>query len=343
MRTRFFLVLMISFLFTINFVVAENCTIVGEIKIGQYCGADGILHNLKNDGGGCLNNYECLNQSCVENICDSKYGSFFEQQSVIDEILDFISGVECEPGDESCSRTDYLMCGANSVWENKGKVNGKCDYSTSSGSSGSSGGDDINIVIYSPQNVTYSNTQILLDVRDSEKNTESWWYSLNGAEKVKFDGSETITARQGSNSLIVYASETSYFYDEKKEIVFSVMTLTSSYCGNKICDSGENCDNCPRDCGNCVIDLSCGDGVCDSDESSYTCPDDCEAEEPTSYLWLFILVVILIIGAIVFVGFKFYKKVKGLKKEEPVHHKPAEHPAPTTQLRRMPPRRFVKR
>jgi hypothetical protein len=43
-------------------------------------------------------------------------------------------------------------------------------------------------------------------------------------------------------------------------------------CGNGSCDSGENCNNCPQDCGQC-----CGNTVCDAiyGENCGTCPGDC--------------------------------------------------------------------
>lgn len=60
-----------------------------------------------------------------------------------------------------------------------------------------------------------------------------------------------------------------------------------SYCGNRACEDsfGENCGNCPSDCGFCnrmeeTTSLTnlilCGDGRCDfKGESSDTCPKDC--------------------------------------------------------------------
>jgi len=48
--------------------------------------------------------------------------------------------------------------------------------------------------------------------------------------------------------------------------------VVTSYCGTGICWSGENCDNCPKDCGPC-----CGNGKCQQYylESCGTCPLDC--------------------------------------------------------------------
>ncbi len=49
--------------------------------------------------------------------------------------------------------------------------------------------------------------------------------------------------------------------------------LKKAVCGDKICDSGENHDNCPEDC---VPEGYCGDGICDEMENSESCPNDCK-------------------------------------------------------------------
>ncbi len=43
-------------------------------------------------------------------------------------------------------------------------------------------------------------------------------------------------------------------------------------CGDGFCALGENCANCPSDCGSCP---PCGDGVCLPGEFCHTCPEDC--------------------------------------------------------------------
>lgn len=43
------------------------------------------------------------------------------------------------------------------------------------------------------------------------------------------------------------------------------------YCGNNICETGENEVNCPQDC----KVITCGDGKCESGETTYNCPADC--------------------------------------------------------------------
>lgn len=44
-------------------------------------------------------------------------------------------------------------------------------------------------------------------------------------------------------------------------------------CGNGKCDSGENCETCPGDCGACPT--LCGNGTCEAGETCTSCPDDC--------------------------------------------------------------------
>ncbi|MGK0359432.1 MAG: hypothetical protein ACI9U2_001734, partial [Bradymonadia bacterium] len=41
-------------------------------------------------------------------------------------------------------------------------------------------------------------------------------------------------------------------------------------CGDEVCGDGEDCGNCPADCGAC-----CGDGQCAGGETCSTCPADC--------------------------------------------------------------------
>ncbi len=46
-----------------------------------------------------------------------------------------------------------------------------------------------------------------------------------------------------------------------------------SYCGDQICDVGEECNNCELDCGPCPP--ICGDGNCDEEEDCNNCEADC--------------------------------------------------------------------
>jgi len=55
----------------------------------------------------------------------------------------------------------------------------------------------------------------------------------------------------------------------------------------------------------------CGDGACDADEDEATCPDDCIAAETAgSSWWLWLLIVLLLIGLIIG-AFLYYRKITG--------------------------------
>ena len=296
-----FLAISFIFLFSISFISAEACTNIGESANGKYCDVDRTLKSLKADQVSCLNDYECVAQSCAEGVCASKYSSIVKSGSELNKIWNALQGLQCTPGTTSCSDKVYIMCGATGLWENKGNVDGKCGYTATIGGGGSS---SINIIISSPKNITYDTTQILLQVRDRDGIANYWKYSLNGVAKINFTSGITITARAGSNSLTVYASKTSYSSEESKTIIFNVVaSVVSSYCGDKICSSNEDCTDCSKDCGVCVGPIyigECGDGTCDADESSYTCSEDCEAETPTSYWWIVILIIILILSLTIY-------------------------------------------
>lgn len=47
-------------------------------------------------------------------------------------------------------------------------------------------------------------------------------------------------------------------------------------CGDGVCNTDENADNCPADC---EPEEFCGDSVCNTDENADNCPADCEAFE----------------------------------------------------------------
>jgi cysteine-rich repeat protein len=51
-----------------------------------------------------------------------------------------------------------------------------------------------------------------------------------------------------------------------------------SACGDGTCNSpsGEDCNTCAADCGNCPVPGSCPNGVCDLGENANSCPNDCK-------------------------------------------------------------------
>ncbi len=51
-------------------------------------------------------------------------------------------------------------------------------------------------------------------------------------------------------------------------------------CGDGNCERLENCSDCPVDCGTCKITSFCGDNKCDAGELCSTCPKDCGICQP---------------------------------------------------------------
>jgi len=63
------------------------------------------------------------------------------------------------------------------------------------------------IYIAYPDNITYSNKQIDLNV-SADEDIDTWKYSLNSNSNVTFDPNTTITAAEGINNITVYANDT---------------------------------------------------------------------------------------------------------------------------------------
>lgn len=310
-------------LFLIVFISSQECDNQGQIIGDEYCSSTGLLEPLKQGGETCLNNYECAEGSCVESICQSKFPSFQERSDVLQNIWFFFSGEECDPQydmDYHCIGQVAYLCGENYVWEEKGEIPGLCGVTTSS-----SGSKRIDIIIFSPKNITYNYAQIPLKVIDKNKKANYWRYSLNNGQKSEFTPNTTINAAIGFNKLEVYASKYSSFSPEEESAVsFSVNILTgTSFCGDGICDINEDSYTCTQDCGEpqVIIEHYCGDGVCDLDESSVTCPGDCPAKARKDFTWLFFVLLALVIALILIIGFllirRFGKKIMKMEKSTP--------------------------
>ncbi len=63
------------------------------------------------------------------------------------------------------------------------------------------------VTITSPQNTTYQNGSINLSVF-ADKVIDTWWYTLNAGPNVTFTPNATIVGQVGSNTLVVYANDT---------------------------------------------------------------------------------------------------------------------------------------
>ncbi len=77
------------------------------------------------------------------------------------------------------------------------------------------------ITIASPTNTTYNSTSINLEVSADEAVT-SWLYSLNGGANVSFSPNTTITATEGSNNIIVYATDSAGNTGSSTKVYFTV-------------------------------------------------------------------------------------------------------------------------
>jgi len=297
-----FLLFSLLIILLVCVVAAEDCDIIGKVDYATntYCDLNMTSQTLKLNDTECWNNYECIGGSCAEGVCQGKLDELAESNSLFAEIFAFISGKECNPENTSyhCEGEVAYLCGANWVWEDKGKISGECGYSPSGGSS-----SNYNILIYSPINITYSTSSVSLKVSGTSS-LHYWAYTLNGGTKINFVPNVTITPRQGVNTLVVYSGRSASTSDVSKTVIFNLVSVApaSSYCGNNICDSGESCSSCSGDCGACVVD-NCGNDVCDVDESSATCPEDCPAAKPKNgwriFALVFLIFLILAIIAIV--------------------------------------------
>jgi parallel beta-helix repeat protein len=94
-----------------------------------------------------------------------------------------------------------------------------------------------NIIIISPQNISYNIINIALDVSANEA-IDTWRYSLNGGTNTTFIPNTTITGAQGSNTLTVYANDSvgntgsstiSFFVDSIAPTITSYSPINTTY------------------------------------------------------------------------------------------------------------------
>ena len=147
--------------------------------------------------------------------------------------------------------------------------------------------------VISPENQShYSSEYIPLNYTLNEAFLDTCIYVLNG---FVYNLTENTTIKvQRENTLNVSCIDT------YKNMTSILLSFTSEYCGDNICQGNENCSTCEKDCNKCNGEPCdndtecnstycvhgvcrstrpyCGDGYCDAGEEE-TCQQDCEKKE----------------------------------------------------------------
>ena len=265
----------IVFLFSLNFILAQDCLQVGQIdySTNQYCDSNLVWQNLKEQGVVCVNNYECEINSCKEGICKSEFEGIQDTQKWYGKIWDIIYFWEEEPPVEYCG-------------------NGLCDYGETNLTCPVDCGDICGNGVCD-NNETCSTCEIDCGACGLGPFCGDGW--CNGNEDCHTCNDDCGNCPNGGGG------------GSRRTVVNN----SNINCGDGVCDLDESCSVCSEDCGNCPISLTseseCGDGECGDDEDSDTCAEDCSSESGSLW-WLWLLLIILILGVLAFIGYVLYKK-----------------------------------
>ncbi|MFC1682544.1 hypothetical protein ACFL0X_02920, partial [Nanoarchaeota archaeon] len=312
-------------------IVNSDCS-TGEIcednvceEVPPGCVPDCLDKNCGGDGCGgscgiCEDEWKCSeNGNCVYNLNCLDTCDFLDYGCGTHTICDVsVNCGTCSSG-YFCNETYTCVvlgseCTSDSDCDSGEEcLGGECvDEDNGGSSSGGGDSDAIDIVIYSPQNITYGSTSILLKVGDLNENARYWKYSLNGGSRVSFVPNATLNADLGSNILKIYAKQNSNSIDYVKQVIFSVVVSgVGSFCGDGVCDSNEGCSDCSLDCGVCEVSEFCGDSICGDYESGFSCPEDCGGVSESDSDWLFYFVIFLIVFIFLVV---VYLIIRGIRK-----------------------------
>ena len=153
MRLKY-LIFAFALLFCVSFVVAEDCSNVGEVNYasGEYCDVNLNWTDLKADFSVCVNDFECGNESCIDGVCQQRYGGFNETRFWLEAVWMKIRGWECFDNETKCEGTLYSICGINRVWENKGN-SVICGYNPDTPHSCFPAGTSVLMVDFSDKNI----------------------------------------------------------------------------------------------------------------------------------------------------------------------------------------------
>ena len=324
----------------------KSCSNIGQVDYqrgvnGEYCDADGTWKSLKANGLSCGNDFECDIGTCVDGVCGGRYEGFSERGNLIQQIWNFLSGTECEPGEDDC-REDHLLirtCGSTGLWEDKNSfVIGRCGYTITPNlcSADSCNGniflECVSGVLINRGNVdgkcnyTTPIQPCTANSCDGENFLEcvsgslvsrgnvngQCGYNSGGGGGGGGGGSCTPIWRCGNWSNLIQSCGTRTCTDrnncnkpQTKPIESKQCPGVASFCGDGACDANENENTCLVDCPKVS---ECGNGVCGADESSLSCSLDCPAEKPQSKWWIFWIIVFLFLAAIAGVGYAIYRK-----------------------------------
>jgi len=288
-----------------SFSVGDSCSVVGDVDFSAelYCDLDSKWQTLKANSASCQNDFECEVQRCIEGICqDKELGLTQAEIDQANTALNDDDGFFCE----------WFGWGCPSLPPPPG-----CEDDDSCPEP--PGGRSIDIFIYSPEDgLTYFSKSVPLRVKDKNKVARYWKYQLNDGPVVEFEPNITLTAKEGVNSLSVYALKARLSSSQEvARVRFIVNSQTTPRCGNDRCESGENSNNCPADCSTPPPASVCPNDMCEEDETFDSCPEDCENPEPPVnplFIWLMIglvLLILIILIIIIFILRKKHKKENG--------------------------------